>query len=144
MKQYLVPFNINIFDGIKAYSKLTDIDWTLKSKSIKVGDEVYFYCSKPVQMIVMKGIVSKINVNFDEHIDDREFYIDTNAVKTTTGKSYTRIKIICKYSDEKSSMMSLEKLRQNGLRGNLQTAQMINKNKDLHDYINSVDYTYKD
>ena len=41
-------------------------------------------------------------------------------------------------------MMSLEKLRQNGLRGNLQTAQMINKNKDLHDYINSVDYTYKD
>lgn len=144
MKQYLVPFNINIFDGIKAYSKLTDIDWTLKSKSIKVGDEVYFYCSKPVQMIVMKGIVSKINVNFDEHIDDREFYIDTNAVKTNTGKTYTRIKFICKYSDEKSSMMSLEKLRQNGLRGNLQTAQMINKNKDLHDYINSVDYTYKD
>lgn len=144
MKQYLVPFNINIFDGIKAYSKLTDIDWTLKSKSIKVGDEVYFYCSKPVQMIVMKGIVSKINVNFDEHIDDREFYIDTNAVKTNTGKTYTRIKFICKYSDEKSSMMSLEKLRQNGLRGNIQTAQMINKNKDLHDYINSVDYTYKD
>lgn len=142
MSKFLAPFNINIYDAVKAYSELEEIDWTIRTK-MNVNDEVYFYCSTPVKKIVMKGIVTKIDVGFDEMIDDRKFYTNEKRIKVNNGVKYKRIKILEVYTDDKSELLTLDILRANGLKGNLQCAMMLDKNKELYDYINKVDSDIK-
>ncbi|MGL4875278.1 MAG: HNH endonuclease [Clostridium sp.] len=135
MNQFLVPFNINVYDAIKAYEKLEEIDWTIRTK-MNVGDEVYFYCSKPIQKILMTGIVTKVDVKFEEMIEDDEFYVEESSGKSNNGKKYVRIKKRELISEELINLLSFEKLRENGLKGNIQSTQMLDKNKELFEYIN--------
>lgn len=137
MNQFLAPFNVNMFDAIRAYKSHQEIDWTIRTR-MKVGDEVYFYCSKPIMKVQIKGIVTKINVTFDEMIDDSKFYLNEKDIKTNNGATYTRIKVIEIYPDNISDLLTLEYLRKNGLKGNLQCAMMLDKNKELYDYINKI------
>lgn len=137
MKQFLVPFNINFYDAIKAYEKLDEIDWTIKAK-MNEGDEVYFYCSNPIKKILLKGIVTKINVEFDEVIEDNEFYVKKDNIKINDGKKYTRIKRGEYIPEYISELLKFEDLKENGLKGNIQSAQMIDKNKELQSYINRI------
>ncbi|MDU2688966.1 EVE domain-containing protein [Paraclostridium sordellii] len=138
MRKFLTPFNINKYDAISAYNSLDEIDWTIRTK-MKVGDEVYFYCSNPIQKVLMKGVVTKAEVTFDEMIDDSKFYKNEKDVKVDNGRNYIRIKILNIYSKDKSDLLTFEYLKDNGLKGYIQSAQMLDKNKELYDYINKVD-----
>lgn len=137
MNQFLIPFNINFYDAIKAYEKLDEIDWNIRTK-MNIGDEVYFYCSNPIKKILLKGVVTDINIEFDNMIEDSEFYINKSDLKNGDGKRYTRIRKIVKLPLEMTDLLTLDLLRENGLKGNIRSTQMINKNKELFEYINSI------
>ena len=105
---------------------MDEIDWAIRTK-MQVGDEVYFYCSRPVQKILIKEIVTKTEVNFDEMIDDSKFYKNEKDVKVNNGRRYIRIKILKIYFKYNSDLSTFEYLKDNGLNVYIQSEQMLDK-----------------
>lgn len=137
MKQLITPFNIKIFDALRAYKEMEEIDWTIRCNS-EVGDEVYFYGSNPYKKILMKGIVVRTKINYDEMIEDSKYYTNKNKAKSNNGYLYTRIKLEKIYTDEISNELVLEKLQENGLSGVLQSTRILDNNRQLQNYINKI------
>ncbi|MGL4762796.1 MAG: hypothetical protein ACRCWG_15335 [Sarcina sp.] len=137
MKQFLTPFNIKIYDAVRAYKELKEVDWKIRTKT-NIGDIVYFYSVAPVKKIVIKAIVTGIDREFTEMIDDSEFYTNKNEIRVDTGVKYTRIQILSEIPEEKSNLLTLELLRENGLKGSMQSTLILDNNKELLEYINSI------
>ena len=137
MKQFLTPFNINFYDAIRAYNELEEIDWTIRAK-MSIGDEVYFYCSAPIKKILFKGIVTDVNVKFQDMIEDGRFYKKESDKKCNNGFRYTRIKLSERLSDEKTNLLTFNELKEHGLKGPIQKTLILDNNQELYTYINDI------
>ena len=98
---------------------------------MEVGDIVYLYTTAPIQRIEYKMIVDRINVPFDEIIDDSAYSLLRNP-DTVPDKDalYVRLKLIKKVDNP---LLHLNFLRGYGLRSRMQSA--ITVSGDLLDYI---------
>jgi len=102
----------NEYYNIKsAFQHLNEVDWR-ETVKYEVNDMVYIYCTKPYQKVMFQTVVQKINIPFDETIDDRFFGED---IQSTESQSYyySRLKLH-KYID--SDSLTLNTLLQHGLK----------------------------
>ena len=106
------------------------VEYVQRNK-VQVNDIVYLYTTAPVQRIEYKMIVDRINVPFDEIIDDSAYSLLRNP-NTAPNKDalYVRLKLIKKVENP---LLHLNFLREYGLRSSMQSALTVSG--DLLDYI---------
>ena len=119
MERWIIPCNPKYYDVIGAFKKMKRIDWKQSAKAIEVGDEVYIYVGVPVKAIKYRCKVNKVNLKHIE-IDDSEFVI--NGEPYELYGNHMELELIEEFNDVR---YSLEKLRENGLKGNIQGPRRV-------------------
>ncbi|MDE6678531.1 MAG: hypothetical protein K2K02_05775, partial [Ruminococcus sp.] len=94
MQEWIVPCNPKYYNVKGAFEKMKNLDWKQSNKNIHKDDIVYIYVGKPVQAIVYKCKVNKVNLSNIE-IDDSEFVIDGTNYETY--KRHMELEIITIY-----------------------------------------------
>ena len=111
---WIFPCNIKKYDVVLAYKKYTEIDWR-QSIKCAVGDYVYIYCGKPIQRIICKTEVVKINQILEaSNTIGNEFWGLNSDVQRPPRFGYARLKLLSEQNDKK---LRLESLCQHGLTG---------------------------
>lgn len=90
-KYWIRSCNPNRYKVTEAYQELQVIDWT-QSKNYNVGDIVYLYTSGAIKKITHKCIVERVNIPFDETIDDRKFWV--NEDEDWNKDRYIRLRLL--------------------------------------------------
>ena len=107
------------------------VEYVQRNK-VQVNDIVYLYTTAPVQRIEYKMIVDRINVPYDEMIDDSAYSLrdEPNEVRFDMDTLFVRLKLIKKVE---TPLLHLNFLRGYGLRSSMQSALTVSG--DLLDYI---------
>lgn len=108
---WLISANASVYDHYSSFMKNGYIDWHQTVK-YKIGDIVYIYCTKPVQMIRYKAVVTAINMPFDEITYDKEFWKDIRQYEKSKKDKYCRLVLLNEIYNEG---LSLSFLIENGL-----------------------------
>lgn len=74
---WLIAANPNKYDIDAAFDELQFIDWT-KNANYKKNDIIFIYVSNPVQRIKYICKVINDNVNEDEAIDDKKYWLNSS------------------------------------------------------------------
>ncbi|MBY0147745.1 HNH endonuclease [Neobacillus niacini] len=128
---WLVPANPNDYDVEGAFSFYDTIDWK-RSFNYENGDILFIYVSGNIRKVrfkveVIEGIVKDKDITYD-----KKFWLDEEKYKKSKEYDYTRIRLL---DEIDTSELSLAKLRNYGLKGNIQGAMKLKG--ELHDYIMS-------
>lgn len=111
---WLIAANPNKYDIDAAFDELQFIDWT-KNANYKKNDIIFIYVSNPVQRIKYICKVINDNVNEDEAIDDKKYWLNSlDFNKSSNG--HVRLELIKKIQDD----INFDDLRTHGFNGNLQ------------------------
>lgn len=129
---WIVPSNSKIYKSDEAFEKWGYIDWRQNVK-FSVGDIVYIYCTRPLMKVMFKTIVDKVNMEFEDTTDDKEFWIDKEAYKGRKNGKYSRLRLLQKINTEK---LGLNMLIKNGLKKAPQAPSRINM--QLNKYITKI------
>lgn len=98
----------------------------IQRNKVEVNDIVYLYTTAPVQRIEYKMIVDKINIPFNEIIDDSAYSLQRNPDTVPEKEAlYVRLKLIKKVENP---LLHLNFLREYGLRSSMQSAFTISGN----------------
>ena len=104
------------------------VEYVQRNK-VQVNDIVYLYTTAPVQRIEYKMVVDRINVPFDEMIDDSAYSLNPSPI-VNKEDVYVRLKLIRKVE---TPLLHLNFLREYGLRSSMQSALTVSG--DLLEYI---------
>ena len=107
------------------------VDYVQRNK-VEVGNVVYLYTTTPVQRIEYKMIVDRINIPYDEILDDSAYSLrkEPEVIRYDMPTLYVRLKLIKKVDNP---LLHLNFLRGYGLRSCMQSAIIVSG--DLLDYI---------
>lgn len=111
---WLIAANPNKYDIDAAFDELQFIDWT-KNANYKKNDIIFIYVSNPVQRIKYICKVINDNVNEDEAIDDKKYWLNSSDFNKSSN-SHVRLELIKKIKFG----ISFDDLRTHGFNGNLQ------------------------
>ena len=132
---WIISANSNIYDHENAFKKWGFVDWRQKA-NYKLGDVVFIYCAAPIQKIVYKCKVTKINMNSSEIVNDEEFWIDKEEFKKSNENLFIRLELLEINNDD---ALNLENLLNNGL--SIAPRRPVKVSKNLLNYIKRF---YKD
>lgn len=104
----------------------------IQRNKVQVNDIVYLYTTAPVQRIEYKMIVDRINVPYDETIDDSAYSLreEPTEVRFDMDTLFVRLKLIKKVD---TPLLHLNFLRGYGLRSSMQSALTVSG--ELLEYI---------
>ena len=142
MSTWILPVSVNpekdYYEIDRALETLETIFWPQSKQmtNIEIGDIVYIYETKPVEVIGWKCRVIAVKATYEDTktIDEspfahgNDYYVQKDF--------YIKITTICKYFGESRRRLSSEELYKNGLKGIIQGA--FRPNAKLLAYINSV------
>lgn len=128
---WLMPANPNDYDVEGAFTYYDTIDWK-RSYNYENGDIIFVYVSGNIKKVRFKVEVVEGIVRDDEIINDDTYWLDEEKYKHSQGYNRSRIRLINEVDTEE---LSLEKLREYGLKGNIQGS--MNISGELLDYITS-------
>lgn len=132
---WLIPANIKQYDFINAFKELKILDWTKKA-NYNVGDIVYIYGAKPYQKIIYKTEVIKIDVKYEDTIDDSKYWVNRKIQGKPSDNLYTRLKLM---HSNNSNELLLDDLITNGLKRAPQGPMKLNN--ELLSYIEKCFYS---
>lgn len=104
------------------------VEYVQRNK-VEVNDIVYLYTTAPVQRIEYKMVVDRINVPYDEMIDDSAYSLNPSRI-VNKADLYVRLKLIKKVE---TPLLHLNFLREYGLRSSMQSALTVSG--ELLEYI---------
>ncbi|WP_099363666.1 HNH endonuclease [Fredinandcohnia onubensis] len=128
---WLIPANPNDYDVEGAFSYYDTIDWK-RSFKYENGDIIFIYLSGSIKQIrykveVIEGIVRDSSIVYDD-----TFWLDEKKYEQSLEYERSRIRLLDKVDTPE---LSLARLRDHGLKGNIQGAMKLNEG--LLDYIKS-------
>lgn len=109
---WIISANSNIYDHSSSFEHFNFIDWRQGNNKFKIGDNVYIYCTRPLKMIQYKCVVEKIDLEFSEIRDDKEYWFNEDEYLKSLDGKFMRLRLIEQLSNKK---MRLESLKENGL-----------------------------
>lgn len=111
MRYFIISANPEVYNHEEAFNRREYIDWYDSIKNpYNIGDIVYIYLTSTRQ-ITYKTKVTKININNNTIVDDRDLWTDKNNYKSK--EKYARLVLQLKL-DRKE--LHLQKLREFGFR----------------------------
>ncbi|MEB1809544.1 MAG: HNH endonuclease [Bacillaceae bacterium] len=128
---WLVPANPTEFDLHRAFSERDTLDWK-RSVKYENSDLLFMYVSGKTRKVrykveVIEGLVCQ---NATAH--HKTFWIDEDKYEQSKEWDYTRIRLV---DEVDTDGLSLEELRKQGLKGNIQGPMKLTG--DLRDYVMS-------
>lgn len=129
---WLMPANSTKYDHASAFQHWGFIDWRQNDRKYQINDIVYIYCTRPIQKVMYKTIVEKVNQSADEIVDDKNFWLIAEEHKKSSSGLYVRLKLVEQADNNK---LSLQSLIDNGLSSAPQSSIKI--------YDSLVDYIEK-
>ncbi|WP_144647069.1 HNH endonuclease [Priestia megaterium] len=128
---WLVPANPNEYDLESAFSRYEILDWK-RSYNYENGDILFMYVSGNIQKVrykveVIEGLLGTNNVKYDN-----AFWMDDRKFEQSKEWKYMRFRLV---DEIDTTELSLKKLRERGLKGNIQGAMKLTG--ELRDYIMS-------
>ena len=129
--QWIISANPNVYDVVSAFNQYDYIDWR-QSANHEIGDIIYIYCSDFIKKIKYKCIVEDINIPWEQINDDDEYWIDKEEYKKSKARKYMRL---CLQQQIESNDLTFQKLKENGLKGNIQGPMKLESKVDLLSYI---------
>ena len=120
MTEWVIPCNPRFYDIESAFQNRTWIDWRQSAKNISPGDVVYIYVGTPVQEIKYKCLVKKAWIPASDADYTEEIYNLTSERKPCP--QYMRLELL-----EKLDGITLAKLVDNGMKGNIQGPRRVDK-----------------
>lgn len=136
MKHWLYPANPKIYDIIPAFTEIDKTPWPISSK-VEIGDIIYIYTGNPYKQILFKCEVLEIDLSGEEVINNVKKYIKVQG--NSSKKSFMNLKTIDKYEIDNLGPMCFGVLKENGLKGSIMGPQCLENNKELFEYIKSVE-----
>lgn len=139
-KTWIVPLNSKCFNLEKyLHDHKQDMlmDWSLKNR-IYNGDLVLIYVSGGEHAIFYKAMVVLDDVDDNDIIDNSAYSLNDEALDERDMRKTIRLKFSPKFMQEQIIKLKLAKLRENGLKSNLQSAIILDMNPELSNYILSV------
>lgn len=152
MKYWVIPCNIKAYDTISAFNKLSEVDWKQSNnmKSAKIGDVVFIYLSHPYSCIKYICKIKEVN-KAQTTIDDSEYIVKgDNYVNYGNYMQLELLEIV------NESLLTFEKLKLNGLKGNIQGPRplkddllefilekinnVLNKNSKVNNELENIEY----
>jgi 5-methylcytosine-specific restriction protein A len=126
---WLVPSNPNEYDLAGAFSHYETLDWK-RSYNYENGDILFMYVSGNIQKVcykveVIEGLVRTNDVNYS-----KAFWLDKEKFDQSKEWYRTRIRFVDQVD---TTELSLAKLRERGLKGNIQGSMTLTG--ELRDYI---------
>jgi len=109
---WLISANSKVYDHASSFEHHGFIDWHQSQAKFAVDDNVYIYCTKPIQKIRYKCKVSTINLEFNEIRDDEEYWIDKEHYNNSKTGKFMKLVLIEQVDLEQ---LSLNNLLSNGL-----------------------------
>lgn len=124
--------NGEMYDHKSAFEKRGYIDWR-QSANFKIGDIVYIYLTAPIKKVEYKCVVKKINISFEETVDDKEYWFDIEEYKSSQEGYYSRLELVDHVDTEE---LNLDKLKEKGLKSAPQRPiKLIGERSKLVDYL---------
>ncbi len=133
MSHWLIPANTKFYDVFSAF-KQDQTYWPVNAK-ISPGDGVYLYLAAPHNQIGFFCNVLTTDHQLDEVINEVLPFIKGRADESGPSKPFMKLKTVQSIALEENSALSLENLRQNGLKGMLMGARKLENNPQLFSYI---------
>lgn len=127
---WLVPANPNDYDLERALSKYETIDWK-RSFNYENGDILFMYVSGDIQKVRYKVVVLDGLVQTDDTQNNEEFWVDEEKYEQSKEWNYSRIRLVDEVDVDE---LSLAKLREHGLKSNIQGSMKLTDN-ELRNYI---------
>jgi 5-methylcytosine-specific restriction enzyme A len=128
---WLMPANPNDYDVKGAFGYYDTIDWK-RSYNYENGDILFIYVSGNIRKVRYKVEVIEGSVKDDDIIYDKTFWLDEKKYEKSKEYDYTRIRLL---DEVDTSELSLARLREHGLKGNIQGSMKLTG--ELRDYIKS-------
>ncbi|NFU40199.1 HNH endonuclease [Clostridium sporogenes] len=129
---WIISSNSKIFQLTEAFKKREYIDWRQKVK-FNIGDIVYIYCTKPLKKVMFKTIVDKVNIDFEDMTDDKEFWVNKQEYEERENCKYSRLRLLKNIDTKK---LELDILMKNGLKAAPQGPDRIDG--QLNKYISEI------
>lgn len=135
MKSWMISANQKKYNHDASFEANGHVDW-IKYGNYSVGDIVYIYYSKPnIMELRRKCVVSKIHEDISTVTDDSEFWTDRELYKTSRlDGNFARLEPL----QSLGTPVSLATLRSNGLKQPPQTVKLLNNDKPVLEFIESV------
>lgn len=130
--EWLISSNNKIYDPVGAFKKWGFIDWRQKA-NYNTGDIIYIYCTAPLKKVMFKTKVEKINMSFNETVDDKIFWTNPSDYYNSPEKTFSRLRLT-QYIN--SDLLTLEILKNNGLKTAPQGPIKINRK--LSNYMENI------
>ncbi|MBN3555707.1 HNH endonuclease [Fictibacillus nanhaiensis] len=128
---WLVPANPSEYDLEGAFSQYEILDWK-RSFNYENGDLLFLYVSGNVRKVRYKVEVIEGTVRRSDVYYNKMFWLDKEKFEDSKKWNWTRIRFI---DEADTTGLSLEKLRNHGLKGNIQGSMKLTG--ELRDYIMS-------
>ena len=128
---WLISANSDMYDHSSSFEHYGFIDWRQGTTKYNVGDTVYIYCTRPLKMIQYKCRVDRIDLEFSQIRDDKEYWKNIEEYQKSLSGKFVRLRLIEQVSN---NYMKLENLQHNGLISAPQGPIKI-KNENLLKYI---------
>ena len=121
---WIISANSSIYDHSSSFEHYGYIDWRQGNVNFEINDIIYIYCTKPIQKIQYKCRIEKINLNFRDIRDDKEYWKDMYEYEKSLSGKFIRLRLVEQVSSEK---LHLSNLQRNGLNSAPQGPVKINQ-----------------
>lgn len=91
--EWIISANGKMYDHASAFQKWGFIDWHQGNRKYAINDTIYIYCTRPIQRVMYKAVVVKINMPATEIVDDREFWFDSTKYADMQSGSFARLRL---------------------------------------------------
>lgn len=119
---WLISANSKIYDHASSFEHYGYIDWRQGNGKYCIDDIIYIYCALPLKRIRYKCKVKKINMQFQDTRDDKEYWINELEYSKSISGKYFRLELVEQVDTEK---LKLEYLLQYGLKAAPQKSKKI-------------------
>lgn len=130
---WLISANAKMYDHASSFAHHGSVDWRQGNFKYSAGDTVYIYCTSPIQRIRYKCKIMKLDMDFSQIRDDKEYWLDDSEYEKSLSGKFYNLQLIEEVDSEK---LSLQLLLGNGLNGAPQGPLKLNQ--ELESYISSV------
>lgn len=132
MTNWIISANSQMYDHTSSFEHFSFIDWRQGNVNFKIGDIIFIYSTRPLSTIQYKCIVEKIDLQYPNIRDDKEYWKDEKEYQKSINGKFMRLKLIDQIYNQK---LNLDSLKTNGLNAAPQGSIKVKPN--LLKYINS-------
>ncbi|WP_428603949.1 hypothetical protein [Sedimenticola sp.] len=133
MAYWLYPANTKLYDVLGAFSKKSAY-WPVKSK-VEKGDKVLIYLAAPYKQIGFATDVAETGLEQDEIFDKVSPFFKQIPDTGANNKPFMKLVNINVVRLDKTSQLSLDRLKEAGLRGMLMGPRKLDNTPELLAYI---------